>query len=147
VLAVDPQCFALVCTSSEPKLAGAEMKFSHVVVSSADPAIAARIAASLSPHFPGVAVSHSLLETQAAIARHRATGVVVDLETLNFDDVQELCREFPRTNVVCTHRLADEHMWTAALTAGAVDCCYDADVASILRGVGEAVPVARSTAA
>jgi len=123
------------------------MKLMHVVVSSADPAIAARLAASLSPHLAGITVGHSLHETRAAIARHRSAGVVVDLETLNLDDVEQLCREFPGAHVVCTHRLADEQMWTAALTAGAVDCCYDADVDGILKSVGFARPVARSTAA
>jgi DNA-binding NarL/FixJ family response regulator len=123
------------------------MKLMHVVISSTDPSIAARLAASLSSHLPGIVIGHSLHETRAAIARHRAIGVVVDLETLNVDDVEQICREFPRANVVCTHRLADEQMWTAALGAGAVDCCYDVDVECILRAVGFAGPAARIPAA
>jgi hypothetical protein len=130
------------------RIAGADMKSLQVVVSSANPAVAAELAASLRPHCPAIVVGKSLQETRAAIARHRATGVVVDLETLNLGEVEQLCREFPGTSVVCAHRLPDERMWTAALSAGAADCCHIADVASILKAVGSgSAPLVRSTAA
>jgi hypothetical protein len=127
---------------------GVEMKLTDVIVSSADGAIAAKLAASLSPHLSAVSIGLSFEQTRDAIARHRATGAVIDLETCDLGQVEQLCREFPATRIVCTHRLADEQMWVAALTAGAADCCYDADIASILRAVGQAAaPAARRTAA
>ncbi len=123
------------------------MQSMDVIVSSTDVAMAARLAASLNPYLPGISIGHSLEETRAAIARHRSRGAVIDLETCGLEAVEQLCREFPGTRVVCTHRLADEQMWVAALSAGAADCCYEADVDSILRAVGTAASAVRSTAA
>jgi len=124
------------------------MNSMNVIVSSANAAAATKLAASLAPHLSGISIGTSFEETRAAIARNRAGGAVVDLETCDLGQVQQLCREFPGTNIVCTHRLADEQMWVAALSAGAVDCCYDGDVASILKAVGHAAALkAKRTAA
>ncbi|HSM87586.1 MAG TPA: hypothetical protein VLT16_15625, partial [Candidatus Limnocylindrales bacterium] len=57
---------------------------------------------------------------------------IVDLELAGVDHVQQLRREFPATTIVCTHRLADEKMWTQALSAGAADCCFNSDVRAIV---------------
>jgi hypothetical protein len=47
-------------------------------------------------------------------------------------EVECLHRDFAGTCIVCTHRLADEEMWTAALSAGATDVCPSFDTRSIV---------------
>ncbi len=48
---------------------------------------------------------------------------------------------------VCTHRLADEHMWAEALAAGALDCCFDDDWQSIVRALNVGAPMTMAAAA
>lgn len=118
----------------------------HVVVISAGPDTATRLAARLRPHVASITVGRSLQEAREAILRKRSASLVVDLETLRLAEVQEFCREFRDTSVVCTHRLADEQMWAASLSAGASDCCYGEDVEGILKAAG-LIQKSRSTAA
>ena len=102
------------------------------VVVQSDPESAAALAASLLRHFHTVRVAGSLEEVRAAIPRHRAEFVIADLELLSVADVQQLRRDFASLSIVCTHRLPDEKLWTAALDAGALDCCHASDVRSIV---------------
>jgi len=83
-----------------------------------------------------VAVVHqvqSMGELRSSIAKHRAGIAILDMEAVSISDVQHLTREFPNACVVCTHRLADEDMWRAALNAGAADICPPSDTQGILR--------------
>jgi hypothetical protein len=48
---------------------------------------------------------------------------------------------------VCTHRLADERMWTDALAAGAADCCHSSDVRAIVMAASNVKPVSHAHAA
>jgi DNA-binding NarL/FixJ family response regulator len=91
------------------------------------------LAASLHDHFSSVAVAHSLEELRDAIPRHRAHAVIVDLEMTGLGTIEDLRRQFPNTNIVCTHRVADEEMWASALDAGANDMCCSSDVENVVR--------------
>lgn len=119
----------------------------NVVIASTDPDAASRLAETLNRHFRSVSVARSLDEVRHAIPKHRAQLAIVDLELATLDDVQQLCRDFGQTQVVCTHRIADEEMWLDALAAGAMDCCQNADVAGILSSVQRNNRFSRSTAA
>jgi DNA-binding NtrC family response regulator len=119
----------------------------NVVIASNDTKAASQLAESLHRHFRSVAVARSMDEVRHAIPKHRAQIAIVDLELANFKDVANLCTEFGQTQVVCTHRVPDEEMWAEALTAGAIDCCQNADVAAILDAVQRNVLQARATAA
>ena len=119
----------------------------NVVIATSDHAVASRLAESLNRHFRSVAVARSVDEVRHAIPKHRAHVAIVDLEAVNLEDVAKLCNEFGQTQVVCTHRVPDEEMWAEALTAGAVDCCQNADVAGILDAVRRNVQQARAHAA
>jgi len=119
----------------------------NVVVASSDCKTAARLAASLNPHFRSVAVARSLDEVRRAIPKHRAELAIVDLEMASPKDVAELCNEFDHTSVLCTHRIPDEEMWMEALAAGAIDCCHDTDVSGIVQAVDRNLRMARSNAA
>ncbi len=123
------------------------MQAMNVVIGSTDPQAASRLAESLHRHFRSIAVARSLDEIRHAIPKNRAQLAIVDLELANMKDVQELCSEFGQTQVVCTHRIPDEEMWAEALTAGAIDCCQNADVAGILDAVRRNMRQARANAA
>jgi len=123
------------------------MKPLNVVVSQYDSSSAEALATSLQHHFRIVAVAVGLDEVRSAIPKHRADVAVVDLETATLDQIAALRREFASLEIVCTHRLADEHLWTQALAAGANDCCHPSDVRSIVFAASRTVPMARSTAA
>jgi hypothetical protein len=118
----------------------------NVVVANFNPAYAAALAATLQPYCRSVHVAHSSDELRVSIAKHRAQTVIVDLECFSLVEVEELRRQFPATDFVCTHRLADEVLWTRSLAAGASDCLISTDLAGIIRStVGR--PMARTHAA
>jgi DNA-binding NarL/FixJ family response regulator len=105
----------------------------NVVVAQMDSRNAERLAASLYDHFPSVAVARSLEELRDAIPKHRADVAIVDLELVGLPELEDLHRRHRTTNLVCTHRVADEEMWAQALSAGASDMCASTDVQGIVR--------------
>lgn len=123
------------------------MQALNVVVAGSDSQAASQLAASLNRYFRTVSVARSLEEVRHAIPKHRADLAVLDLELASVEDVERLAREFNHTSIVCTHRIPDEEMWASALAAGAIDCCQNADVASIVQAADRNVKMARSSAA
>ncbi len=107
----------------------------NVIIATSDPQAASQMAASLHQFFRSVSVARSLDEARHAIPKHRAELAIVDLELASMKDVAALCHEFGNMKVVCTHRVPDEEMWTEALAAGAIDCCYKGDVTAIVQAV------------
>lgn len=123
------------------------MKPLSVVVAQSNSKTGESLAKSLYNHFRTVNLVVDVDGLRNAIPRHRADVAVVDLELASVKQVQELTREFPGTTIVCTHRLADEKMWTAALTAGAADCCYSSDVRAIVLAATHTLPQSHAHAA
>ena len=83
--------------------------------------------------FHSVRQVKSLGELRNSIEKHLAGIAILDMEAASISDVEHLSREFPKACIVCTHRLADEDMWAAALNAGAADVCPPSDTRGILR--------------
>jgi DNA-binding NarL/FixJ family response regulator len=81
-----------------------------------------------------------------AIRRHRAEVAILDVETSSLSEVQRLHREFPGLSIVCTHRVADEEMWAAALNAGASDMCPAFDTKGIVMSAERSALVTRPAA-
>lgn len=104
----------------------------NVVVAQSDPRNSERLAASLYNHCRSVAVASSPEELEDAIPKHRAQAAIVDLEMIGLGTIEQLRRRFPNTNIVCTHRVADEEMWASALDAGASDMCCSGDVENVV---------------
>lgn len=123
------------------------MKPLTVVVALRDPQSAEVLAASLQNHFKAVHTARSFEEVRNSVPKHRADLLVVDLELASLGEIEQLRRDLPATSVVCTHRLADEELWTQALAAGAVDCCHTSDIRSIVLAADREHAIARSTAA
>ncbi|HZU29917.1 MAG TPA: hypothetical protein VFB79_02310 [Candidatus Angelobacter sp.] len=108
------------------------MKPLSVVVAQGNDKAAEMLAKSLYNHFRLVHTAGNLDELRHGISKHNADVAIIDLELAALSEVRRIKREFSGTTIVCTHRLADEKMWTEALAAGASDCCYTSDVRAIV---------------
>lgn len=117
-----------------------------VVVLEKDPRVASHLAGGLRPHF-SVLVTGSREELRANVARSHPEAVVLNIEHWLLDDVESLHRDFPKLPIVCTHRIPDEEMWAAALSAGASDVCPADDVGNVLTSVLRSMAVSRRAAA
>ncbi|HEV2963435.1 MAG TPA: hypothetical protein VG649_16525 [Candidatus Angelobacter sp.] len=123
------------------------MKPLSIVVAHSNAKAAESLARSLHNHFRLVNVAHNFSELRNCIPRHRADVAVIDLELAGLAEVQELRKEFGDTTIVCTHRLADEKMWTDALAMGAADCCNASDVRAIVMAATSIKPLSHAHAA
>ena len=123
------------------------MKPLSVVVAQSNSKTAEMLAKSLYNHFRVVNLAGDVDELRTAIPRHRADVAIIDLELAALSEVQQLKREFAATTIVCTHRLADEKMWSAALAAGAADCCFASDVRAIVLAASHTKPLSHAHAA
>lgn len=108
------------------------MKPLSVVLLQSDAGTSRALAASLCHHFHAIFSVNSVLELRDAILKHHPEVVVIDMEIASLSEVQQISREFTGMCIVCTHRLADEQMWTAALSAGAADVCPSRDTRAII---------------
>jgi len=118
----------------------------NVVLAQHDPAAASSLINNLRGQCRAVTVSKKD-EVRQEILRSRADVAVLDLEMFSLPEVRNLCNEFRNVSVVCTHRLADEEVWTNAMNAGASDCCLPTDVNGILFAVRRYAAKTRSAAA
>jgi len=105
----------------------------NVVLLQSDSRVAESLVSALASSSTSVRQVKSLGELRNSIDKHVAGIAILDMETASISDVEHLSREFPKARIVCTHRLADEDMWAAALNAGAADICPPSDTRGILR--------------
>jgi DNA-binding NtrC family response regulator len=115
---------------------GEPMEPMSVVLYQNDARTAQVLANSLAEHFQSVHLARSHEELRPTIARNRAEVLVLDMEKSYWGELERLHREFPSLSIVCTHRLADEELWTEALNKGASDICeprQDEVVRSVMR--------------
>jgi DNA-binding NtrC family response regulator len=119
----------------------------NVVLLQSDSRVAQALVSALAKTFSSVRQVQSLGEMRTSISKHSARVAILDMETASMSDVEHLSREFPQACIVCTHRLADEEMWTAAVNAGAADVCPTSDTRGILRAALGSASVAQSAAA
>ena len=118
-----------------------------VVLLQSDSRVAQSLVSALANTFSSVRQVQSLRELRTTIAKHRAGIAILDMETVSISDVEHLSREFPKACIVCTHRLADEDMWTAAVNAGAADVCPPSDTRGIVRTALRNASITNSAAA
>jgi DNA-binding response OmpR family regulator len=103
-----------------------------IIVLQSDPRLSQALAATLSHHYHSVHVANSLDELWISIPQHRADVAILDIEHSCLEEVARLHHQFPSVSILCTHRVADEEMWAAALNAGASDMCPALDTEGIL---------------
>lgn len=104
----------------------------NIVLLQSDSGTARSLSTLLSKYSYTVQKMSCFSELRSSVARQSAQIVVLDLEVASLSEVKLLTRDFPEVHIICNHRLADESMWTAALSAGAADCCLSSDSRSIL---------------
>src|SRR5690349_20241909 len=98
------------------------MKPLSVIVAQSNAKTGEFLTKSLYKHFRVVYTANNINELLHSIRKHRADVAIVDLELSDLSQIRQLTHQFSSTKIVCTHRLADEKMWAAALAAGAADC-------------------------
>jgi DNA-binding NarL/FixJ family response regulator len=103
-----------------------------VVLLGGDAGVAQSLVSALSKTFSSVQKVQSLGELRNRIAKNRAEVAILDIEAAPLSEIQHLSQDFPGAFIVCTHRVADEEMWAAALQAGAADVCPSDDIAGIV---------------
>jgi DNA-binding NtrC family response regulator len=123
------------------------MKSLSVALLQKDSRIARLLSGQLYHHFHAIHVVRSVAELRELIPRFRPEVVVLDMETATLSEVQQLHRQFASLCIVCTHRIADEEMWTAAMNAGATDICAATDTRGILTAAVRSATLTRSAAA
>jgi len=106
---------------------------STVVLLQCDREIEHSLASALSHSFPFVHQVASVSELRDRVGKYPGCVAILDMESASFLDVERLSQDFPAASIVCTHRCADEEMWTAALNAGAGDVYSSADIPGIVR--------------
>jgi hypothetical protein len=119
----------------------------NVVILEGDAGVAQNLQSSLQNHFNFIYLARNLGEAKAAVPRYRAQVMVLDLELVPRSEVEWLRREFPGLCLVCTHRLANEEMWTEMVGAGASDLCFSADCRGIVSAALRSTQAGRSIAA
>jgi hypothetical protein len=119
----------------------------NVVVLQSNAEVAQNLQNSLQNHFNFIYLARNLGEVKTAVPKYRAQVVVLDLEVVPRSEVEWMRREFPGICLVCTHRLANEEMWTEMVGAGASDLCFSADCRGILSAALRNTRASRSVAA
>ena len=107
----------------------------NVVLYQNDAETAERLAASLARYFPSIHLTRSREEVRLAITRYSAEVLVLDVETSDDRDLERLHQEFPGLYIVCTHRLANDQLWTEALSHGAADLCVPWNTEEVVRSL------------
>src|SRR5258708_37998676 len=105
-----------------------------IVILQAHPTRAENLASSSNPVSQAVFIVQSLPELQALVAQFPISVGVVDLGLVPVHEVVRLRHQLGM-EIVCTHHTPDDVMWTTALNAGAIDCCFDDDVPAICRAI------------
>src|SRR6266478_8955605 len=104
-----------------------------IVILQGNSARANNLASSSKSVSQAVFIVQSLPELQALVAQFPISIGVVDLGLVTVQEVVGLRNH--GMEIVCTHHTPDDVMWTAALNAGAIDCCFDDDVPAICRAL------------
>ena len=139
--------------SSQPPVSGTDsigrsaMKPVTVVLAVPDPTLNDMLANSLRAHFRVVLPAGNLEQIRPAVLKHRADVVLMDLESFSVNEIVALRQAFPALSVICVHRLADDALWSAALSAGALDCCHTSDIRGIVMAVNREGHLAQGHAA
>jgi len=122
------------------------MENSSIAILQHDTDVAQSLAGILRSHFHFVRMSGSQQELREAVVTDRPAAVM-DIELAHLADVKTLRQQYPLLPIVCTHRLPDEELWTAALDAGASDVCPTYDMKNVLSSVLRNLAVGRDAAA
>ncbi len=116
------------------------MRSSSLIILQSDPlqdssSLTLSLVTALRGSFRSIRTVQSLDELRFHVASRSAEVAIVDVENVPLTEVARLSQDFSRLRIVCTHRLADEELWAAALNVGASDLCPSYDISAILAAV------------
>ena len=118
-----------------------------VVLLQGDARVVQYLVPALANAFSSVQQVQSLSELRHRMARNHADVAILDVEAAPLSEVELLSKDFSGVSIVCTHRLADEALWAAALQAGAADMCPANDIPCIVHAALRHAGRRRSAAA
>ncbi len=104
-----------------------------IVILQNDPARAENLVSKVKPVSEAVFIVRSLLELQTLVSQFPIQIGVLDLGLVTVQEIVGLRTQL--RIIICTHHTPHEIMWTAALDAGALDCCFDDDGPGICRAI------------
>src|ERR1700750_593853 len=110
----------------------------NVVLYQEDAAAAEKLAVTLSQYFPSIHLTRNRKEIRPALAQYHAEVLVLDVETSEDRELELLIRASPVLYIVWTHRLANDELWTDALSQGAHDMCVPWNTEDVVRSVTRA---------
>jgi hypothetical protein len=105
-----------------------------IVILQNDPAWAENLVSKVRSVSEAVFIVRSLPELQSLALKFPIPVGVLDLGLVTFQEIVRLRGQLGM-EIVCIHRTPDEVMWTEALDAGALDCCFDDDGPAICRAI------------
>jgi hypothetical protein len=105
-----------------------------IVILQHDPVRAENLVSKVRSVSEAVFIAQSLLELQTLASQFPIKIGVVDLGLVTCQEIVGLRRQLGM-EIVCTHHTPDDIMWTDALGAGALDCCFDDDGPAICRAI------------
>jgi hypothetical protein len=105
-----------------------------IVILQNDPTHAENLSSSFKSVSEAVFVVQSLPELQTLLSQLSIPVGVLDLGLVTVQEVLRLRHQLGM-EIVCTHRTPDDTMWTEAMDAGAIDCCFNDDVPAIFRAL------------
>jgi hypothetical protein len=105
-----------------------------IVILQNDPARAENLVSGFKSVSEAVFIVQSLPELQALASQFPIPVGVLDLELITFQEIIQLRRQLGM-EIICTHHTPDDVMWTEAMDAGAIDCCFDDDGPAICRAI------------
>jgi hypothetical protein len=105
-----------------------------IVILQNDPAHAENLSSRFKSVSEAVFVVQSLPELQMLVSQFSIPVGVLDLGLVTVQEVLRLRHQLGM-EIVCTHRTPDDTMWTEAMDAGAIDCCFNDDVPAIFRAL------------
>jgi DNA-binding response OmpR family regulator len=108
-----------------------------VVILQDDPARAQDLASKIRSISEVVFIAQSLAELQRMASQFPIPMGVLDLGLVTLQEIVRLRLQLGM-QIVCTHHTPDEVMWTEAMDAGALDCCFDDDGQAICRAIHRA---------
>jgi hypothetical protein len=81
-----------------------------------------------------VFIARSLSELHKLASQFPIQIGILDLDLVSFQEIIRLRHQLG-IEIVSTHHTPDNVMWTGALDAGALDCCFDDDGPAICRAI------------
>jgi hypothetical protein len=115
-----------------------------VVILQDDPTLAQNLASQIRSISDVVFVTQSLAELQIIASQFPIPIGVLNLGLVTLQEIFYL-RLRLGMEIVCTHHTPDEVMWTGAMNAGALDCCFDDDGQAICRAIHRAAMFCNQT--